>query len=952
MAFFRAYAFQETPDSLFSEAENRYKNGDYKLSLKLYNELLSDYPMSMYVPDAGYRIAVIKVRTGDLHGAEKSFEKIENRYAFGTFAPYIPFWKGVISYKKKDYSAAVSFLTEFITSGAKNFRMEGIVYKARSEYELSDIDKAVKTLELLDNEGFDFKNDPAVFSFYIFILEQSGNYGKVFSLMKEVSIESWDTVFRERIILSLAEAYYKTGQNKQAEKYYLDVLTSSPDIASVGFIRLFTLYKNNVDMQKDILAKAQLVLSGYPGLINNFYIHIGIESFKRKEYDIAFSYLNRVWQSSKSSEISYLVPLYLAFIHAENKKYNEAENVLLEYLQVKGQRDEMILYTLGDFFIKDGKWQNAQGILSEFLNYFPQSSLTGKVSWMYAYALYKQEKYQSSLTVIDTALKDGRTGNLTDSFLRLKSKLYISTGKTEQAATLLKEYIPLHPDNVNAKLDFIILSFQQRDYLSVFKMYTSLKKSIDGTEKGDSGVLLLSSYIAGVAMIGEGKTDEGIDLLKTIDRKYLLENNLESIYPYVAYYIGWAYYTKAAYNEAVRWFSVISEKYKESAIYLNSLYLAGWSSYLSGNFNTAADTFALYSKTSGSDGSGKGAFYYGKSMLAGGDAAKAELIFQNIYTSMPDDPFADDALFNHAHILEQMGKDDEAIALYRELSKKYKRSLLTEEGLYKIGELYFKNREYDNARRAFYTYRSRYPSGKLTDASLYWGGLAALKMGEKYGALLVWEKLVNTYKDSTFRSEVLRKIATIYSEEGEYKKALEYYSEFILSYPGDSAVKGINLEIKKLKLLKSGLGEREASLLVSIESHGISNAEGREASIELASLYLYNYEEKWTNAYDLLKKVVSYKDKDRAAAARAQYYIGEYFSKKYQWTEAVQAFVKAASMNPKDKDLAAISIYKAAENALRAGDRITAEKMVNLLELNFPSSQWLIEGRKLLEGRN
>lgn len=60
--------------------------------------------------------------------------------------------------------------------------MEGIVYKARSEYELSDIDKAVKTLELLDNEGFDFKNDPAVFSFYIFILEQSGNYGKVFLL--------------------------------------------------------------------------------------------------------------------------------------------------------------------------------------------------------------------------------------------------------------------------------------------------------------------------------------------------------------------------------------------------------------------------------------------------------------------------------------------------------------------------------------------------------------------------------------------------------------------------------------------------------------------------------------------------------------------------------------------------------------------------------------------------
>ena len=92
------------------------------------------------------------------------------------------------------------------------------------------------------------------------------------------------------------------------------------------------------------------------------------------------------------------------------------------------------------------------------------------------------------------------------------------------------------------------------------------------------------------------------------------------------------------------------------------------------------------------------------------------------------------------------------------------------------------------------------------------------------------------------------------------------------------------------------------------------------------------------------------KKTDADAAGRAQYYIGEYLSKKHMFPEAVKAFVAAASINPSDRDLAAISLFRAAENAVLAGDRETAEKMVNLLVIKFPSSQWSVEGRKLLKG--
>ena len=174
----------------------------------------------------------------------------------------------------------------------------------------------------------------------------------------------------------------------------------------------------------------------------------------------------------------------------------------------------------------------------------------------------------------------------------------------------------------------------------------------------------------------------------------------------------------------------------------------------------------------------------------------------------------------------------------------------------------------------------------------------------------------------------------------------------MISYPDDREAQTVKREIEKLKLLSSGLGEREATLLVVIEDKTLKRKEGREAAIELAGLYLYNNTEKWEDALSLLKRVTAMKDKDPDTAGRAQYYIGEYYSKKHQYADAVKAFAEAATMNPSDRDLAAISLYRAAENAGYAGDKSTAEKMVNLLNLKFPSSQWSVEGRKLLEGLN
>ncbi len=942
--------YAEDPADIYEKAENRYKKGNYELALKLYGDLIKEFPLSRYVPESAFRIAVIQVYTGDFSGAEKSFEEIEKRYGYGGFSSDILFWKGVVYYRKGLLDEAVKQFEKYLETGKTGYFRDAVYYKARSEYELSRISEAAETLSVFRGDVSSLIKNHSLFSFYVYILEQDKRYREVISLVKDLPVENWKPEYRDRLKLSLAESLYKTDRIEDAKVLYNSIITSSPEIASVGLIRLFTIYKNNVEKQKEILSKAQLVLSGYPDLINTFYIHIGIESYKRGEPDIAGSYLRRVWKSGDKKSVNYLVPLYLALIEGAKGNYTSGEEYISGYIEESGIRNVELLYTLSDICLKEKKWDCAGKFLSEILTAYPETPLYSRVSWMYAYSLYMQEQYNKALAVVDSVFSSGKGGNLLDSFIRLKIKIFMKTGKREEAVSLLEEYIPLHPDNLNAELDYIILSFQLADYNKLLDMYGRMKESSDSVIRGNTRAFILSSYVAGITLIGQNKGKEGISLLKSIDRKYLIENGLESIYPYIAYYTGWAYYSASEYTEAARWFSEVTENYKGSSLYADSQYLAGWSYYLMGEYGKASGFFAGYSKAADNENSGKGAFYYGKSMLAGGYPEKAELIFQNIYTSTPKDSYADDALYKHAQILEQLGQTDEAVDLYKRLFENYPRSLLAEEGMYKIGELYFKKGMYREARKSFLDYRSRYPYGRLADASLYWGGICALKMGEKYGALLLWEKLINSYKDSSFRSEVLRNAASIYSKEGEYRKALEYYSEYMISYPDESEAAEVTREIEKLKLLASGTGEREAALLVTIKNRTLETKEGREAAIELAGLYLYSGSDKLDDALDYLKKISSMKDADPDTAGRAQYYIGEYFRKKQLYPEAVKAFVAAASINPSDRDLAAISLYKAAENAVLAGDRATAEKMINLLVVKFPSSQWAVEGRKLLKG--
>ncbi len=937
-----------TPERIiFNEAESRYKNGDLDFALNRYEELMEEYPLSEYVPDAYFRKAVITLRFGKIEEAEILFERVGNRYKNTRFIDYLPFWKGLIKFKQENWEESSALFSIFLENNPSSLRKEAYLYQAKAEYTLGRIKSAVSILDIWLTLTEDIYSDPYIFTFYLTLLEKSGDYKLVLDLTEEIEPEFYEKSWMDRVNLIKAESLYKTGEIIESEIYYKKILSADPDIASIGFIRMFSIYKNDTDIQKDIFDKAQLQLSGHPVMLNKFLLRVGIDSYKNEHFELAASYLWRIWRTGKIDEINSLVPVYLAKILAREGDKNAAADILSSYNSKVSFVDELVLYTLSNVLVEAENWIDAESNLKKFLFTFPDSEYYSSAAWMYAYSLYKSEQYRESRSVIDSVLAEGKGSTYTNDFILLSARVYIKLGNFPYALAMFKEYLPFDDSNPEIWFDIIKLQFDQGQYNSVSDSFDNIRKR--SLLDNSSPFLLLIQYIAGLGDIAEGKYKEGLEKLENLSGDILRSNDLVSIDPYVSYYRGWSSYKLADYNEAFKWFKLVVSKYPESNVYAESLYFAGWSAYLLGDYTLASEYFADFSNAASSEDKTKGLFFYSKSMYAENKLSEAELVFQNIYTKYPDDPYADDAMFEHGQILEKIQKSDLAISTYHELFNRYRTSPLAEESLFRIGEIYLSKGNYKKAQESFYYHRLKFPKGNLGDVSLYWGAESAEKMGESYGAILLLEKLLVEFTSSSFRPNALQKIASLYAEEGEYRKALIFYSDYLTSYSESDTASEVRSKIKKLNLLQSGSDEAEAGLLVLIGEKGIQTRESREAHISLAKMYLYKFNGREDEAFALLSIIAELRDKFPFTAAKAVYYLGDYYSINKEYVNAAKSFVDAASLYPEDRDLTGVSLLRAAEMAIAAGDIYTAKKMVNLLEINFPSTGWLEEGKKILE---
>lgn len=940
---------------LFREAERRFENGDFQFALSRYKQLMDEFPDSEYVPDAKFREAVIYASIGRYGASLEQLQRVAQRYSSTRYYGYIPFWQGYNLYYLQEFLSAKAEFADFLEGETGNLRKDALYYKALSERSLEEYEAALDTVKRLYQLYESPVQNPQMVVLFTALLVETGRYDELFDIYRGLDMELFDMPVQEKLSLYRAEALFQQGQYEQAEPLYRELLEASDDLKTVAYKRLYVLYEKTGrrELQQEVFDQAQTELSGNPELLAEFLLRAGIELYQAGSYDLARSYLRRIWRTLPKEEIDGLVPLYLSHIMERDGELGEAVELLREYLEVSPDRREELLLALGRLESGREQWDTAAGVLESFLAEYPASEYLAQGNYLYAYALYRIENYRAALAVVQDSFAKGQAGKYDRELLRLRSRLHTELRQYETAVDDLQEYVPRYPGDYDARVDLGKLYFQLERYQQLHSLVQELEKARTAESQSggedDAASILKLTYIDGMAYLKQDEYESASAVLSELTAEELRAAALEDLIPGFYFFSGWSEYKQVNYPQALEWFRVLVEEYPQHDKAVQAQYLAGWAAYADGEFMQAQEFFGKYSRQEIAESrQERGLFMYAKSSSALGKSDDALMVYQTLYKEHPDSAFADDAMYEYAGLLNVLGRSMDAVETYKRISDRYPTSPLSEEALYRRGDILYQLDEYELARDAYYEHRSRFPGGSLVDVSLYWGGMAAMRADEPYGAVLLWEKLVEEHRNSSFYADTLLELARLHTELGEYQSAVSYYTRYISAFPEQADAEDARQKVATLKRIIGGQSEREAELSVIVEEAGLSTENGRQAALELARMYLYQYPEKNDQAYEYLTDIVEYRQQDRPAAAQAYYLIGEYYNKQNQRSQAADAYGRAAVLGTGDDDLVARSLLQAARSAYAAGDMQGARSMVSKLEAEFPHTQWVEEAKQIL----
>jgi TolA-binding protein len=930
---------QDRSAVLFREAEARFEKGDYLFALQRYQELIDRYPVSEYVADSQFRKAVILYRTGKAEESLALLDRVQRRYGSTRFYRYIPFWKGVVHASLDNNNEAIQSLTQFIGSNPDRFLLEAGQYLALSYKKQGNTgraaDAALSALSSLPAGSY----DPYTLSLALSLLLEAGRENEAFRLIEPVDLESFTPQWQKSLSFYKAEALFQSGELQEALPLYRLSLDAGPETASFAYQRLYRIYRelNMREERLDLYDRAIVALARNSDMLNRFLLQVGIEQFKEEEWELSESNLRRVMRTSGESQLSAMATLYISRIYREQGRIDEAINLIEQRERQLGTLDLELLYTVSLLLVDKGHWEDAVRRLETFLARHPLSIHREEAEYLRAFSEYRLGNYRKALDLVNNIFSSGYAGRSNNQLLRLKSRIHTGARDYRAAVDTLVEYIPLAPEDLDARVDLLRLRYQLSEYSMVAEHAEELAAIYP--EKRSS-----IRYLQGLSLVALREYNQAISVFNR-----MLSPASEAdpeIRPHALFYAGWSAYRIADYELAVKHFDEIIRTYPEHDLGVRSLYLLGWAHFARKDFSGAAEAFGEYGQQVAGREADSGIFMYAKSLSAAGDHETASAVFQSL-VGQKNSLFSDNALYEYAQLMQISGRENEAIRAYYQLWQQFRNSPFAEEALYRRAELLYLSGRYSEAGDAFFFYRTRYPGGKLLDAGLHYGALASKREEAPYRAVLLWERLLEEHPKSPYYSDALEGLAQIYKELGEYRNAISYYSRLIALYPSLAASVGAEREIETLGRVLQGTDRQEAVLLVTIENEGASTVKGAEAMVELARMYLNRYDRKEEEAVKLLNRVTERGTSYPSLVSEAYYLLGEVEAERDELRKAVDNFLEAAASGG-EADTSARALFRAAEVAATSGDIPLAERIVRQIDVAFPGSEWAVRGRALL----
>lgn len=705
--------------------EANFSGKDYALAINFYDEVISKYTSSKFMPYALYSKGWAQLELGNYDEAIINISAAEERYPNAEFALEAKCKLADALYKAKRYEEAKVRLEQAISACREAGRQTSDLFllSAAVASETGDAGKAIDDLEKALAESAPKASRPYIKSRLGWLLFKSERYEEAKKTFQEFEESHYRDPLMPYVMLGLGQSLLAFGEREKGINKLTELTNKYP--------------------QSEFADDALYAAAG--------------EYYKSGDYEKAAVLYKK------------LTSLFPKGNYAEEARYNagwcslklgKKDDAVKEFIAIADKKSDAdlnasALCRIGDIYLDEKDFDSAIYYYDKVLKDHPEGYLSDYAQYQFAVTLFRKNKFEESALAFQSVISNFPKSRLIEKSVYHLGLIYFRLGEFENSASQFKAFVDSYPQSEQKKDALFQLGSsyynagKHKDAQDIFRL---IIKDYPQTQ-----IERLAKYELALSYYQSGMEKEALAELND----YLAKYPKADLVPDIEFWFGEYYYNKGDFKNAQGYFKKIMSEYPSSSTADDAQYWLAFSLYSEGDIDGAASEFTrMIERFPKSELSQDATIKLGEMLAAIGKESEAIRRLEEVIDKHPNTPFEKLSLEKIGEILKKQNKPEEAIP--------YLKKALTDEGSelnariqFHLAECYEDLSNYDTAVTEYlkvpYLFNNK--SG--------WGAKAQLRSAR------IFEK-ENKIEDA---KRLYEKLAKEDVDEAKYaKERLEYFN--------------------------------------------------------------------------------------------------------------------------------------------------------------------------------
>ncbi|MGE9516085.1 MAG: tetratricopeptide repeat protein [Solitalea-like symbiont of Tyrophagus putrescentiae] len=910
--------------------------GNIQAEKKLQNFIYIN-PISQFSKKAFFDIGNIYFQNGSYNEAKKWYLTYRNDKLTTLQKEDYNFNLAYSYFIKKDYDSALPNFIKITNKAGHNYNLAQY-YIGYINYFKANYDTALKHLLRVQDDGISTKNLLTLIG-QIYLYKK--DYASIYKLY-DIKIQSEKaTEIPNEFMSILASSYFASGAYENALTYYNIYLEKKPKLTSQELYQIgYSYYKTNkydkatsilqqLITYNDIYAQYGLLSLGNMALIRNdkqdalasFRKAASLNFSKKIAEESLFQLSKLAYESNYNQEALNSIRKFISK-YPKSDKISEAKSLLSAMLLDSNNCKEAI-ELLDDLTIKDAQ----------------VASLYQKVSYCYAIETFNNNLPDKAIENFNKSLRYPHDNQIKLLSLFWKAEALYESGMYQEAVAnymiVLQnkntKHLYIYPQVYYSIAHTFLQLKNYRQAAKYFENYLSLAKSTDKNQIIDSYLNLGNSYFA---LKIYTKAIENYN-------KIILEKHTNS--DYAMYEKALIFGLENKLPDQIYTLKTLIELYPKSEYVDKALYEMGHSNFILKNYNEAISNFTELKKYKYSPYIPQAQVSLALINMNLGKENEAINIYKQVIRDHPNTNESKQALESIKNIYIKQGNPDLYFSYVKTIPGIHIESKNQELINFEAGRSVFLNKNYNKAISTLTSYIDKYPSGYFLAEALYIRAQSYKHEKNKDKALSDYQALLKT-NNNNYNIIATKEAAIILLEKKLYAQAAPLLSDL------DNKKESIDDTTHIWALLNLVISYHEAKkpqLAMQYATKLLSRPKLTTDEKDLANLYMAKallIQNKNDEALTYLKKVST--NKISETQANTQYLIAYIQYLKNNYEESQRICFKIISTFPANSTFTAKTFLLLAENYYKQGNSFQAIATLQSIVDNYSQNDNVLQTAK------